>query len=124
MECPNYVGVTKNSSGSQGNGKDIVLTFLGLVSVNGVDLDASQIMIDLSPSTLDDSIHTYGVGLIISKEKANTLIEWDPISPRLIKAQFFSKYCKLTILQYCAPTNEADLEEKIDWYEQLQSVVS
>ena len=33
-----------------------------------------------------DSIHTHGVGLIISKEKANTLIEWDPISPRLKKA--------------------------------------
>ena len=71
-----------------------------------------------------DSIHTHGVGLIISKEKANTLIEWDPISPRLIKARFFSNYCKLTILECYAPTNEANPEEKIDWYEQLQSVVS
>ena len=71
-----------------------------------------------------ESIHTHGVGLIISKEKVNTLIEWDPISPRLIKARFFSKYCKLTILQCYAPTNEADSEEKADWYEQLQSIVS
>ena len=71
-----------------------------------------------------DSAHIHGVALIISKEQANTLIEWDPISPRLIRARFYSKYCNLTILQCYAPTNEADPEVKDDWYEQLQSVVS
>ena len=41
--------------------------------------------------------HQSGVAIIISKEKIKTLSEWDPISDRLIRALFNSKYCKLTI---------------------------
>ena len=35
-----------------------------------------------------------------------------------------SNFCKLTILQCYAPTNEAEEEVKEDWYEQLQMAVS
>lgn len=68
--------------------------------------------------------HEYGVAIIISREKAKTLLEWEPISARLIKVRFNSKHCKLTILQCYAPTNEADDEEKDSWYEELQTAVS
>jgi hypothetical protein len=68
--------------------------------------------------------HTHGVALIISKHKANTLLEWEPVSERLIRARFNSKYCKLTIIQCYAPTNEATDEDKDEWYEQLQRLVS
>lgn len=60
----------------------------------------------------------HGVTLIVLKEKVNTLLEWNPLSDRLIRARFNFKHCKLTILQCYAPTN------KDDWYEELLQVVS
>ena len=68
--------------------------------------------------------HINGVALIISKEKVNTLVEWEPISDRMVRARFNSKHCKLTIIQCYAPTNEAEDEVKDEWYEQLNHVVS
>ena len=69
-----------------------------------------------------ENTHTHGVAIIISKEKAKTLLEWEPVSERLIRIRLNSKFCKLTILQCYAPTNEAEEEVKEDWYEQLLSL--
>ena len=71
-----------------------------------------------------DDAHSSGVALISSKTASKSLIEWEPISDRLLRARFDSRYCKMTILQCYAPTNEAEDETKDDWYEQLQSAVS
>ena len=49
------------------------------------------------------SQHIRGVVLIVSKEKFNTLLEWEPLSDRLISARFDSKHCELAILQCNAP---------------------
>jgi hypothetical protein len=68
--------------------------------------------------------HTQGVALLITKKQVNTLLEWEPINERMIRARFHSKYCKLTIIQCYAPTNDATDEDKDDWYQQLQQVVS
>ena len=70
-----------------------------------------------------DSQHIRSVALIVSKEKVNTLLEWEPLSDRLIRARFDSKHCKRTILQCYVPTNEADEEDKDDWFEELQQAV-
>ena len=45
-----------------------------------------------------------GVALIMNKHFASTLMEWEPINERLIRASFNSK---LTIIQWCAPTNDS-----------------
>lgn len=55
--------------------------------------------------------------------KEQNLLEWEPISEKLITARFDSKYCKLTIIQCYAPTNEAEDDIKDDFYEQLKSAV-
>ena len=68
--------------------------------------------------------HINGVAIIISKEKSKTLFEWEPVSDRLITARFDSKYCKLTIIQCYAPTNDSDNDIKDDFYEQLQTAIS
>ncbi|KAL9978990.1 hypothetical protein ACROYT_G016579 [Oculina patagonica] len=70
-----------------------------------------------------DSQHIPGVAIIVSKAKANTLLEWESLSDRLIRARSSSKHCKTTILHYYVPTNDADEEDKGDWYEQLQQAV-
>ena len=65
-----------------------------------------------------------GVALIMNRSTEKTLIEWEPLSNRIIRARYHSKYYKLSILQCYAPTNEAEDEVKDDWYEQLQYEVS
>lgn len=50
--------------------------------------------------------HIRGVAIMASKEKSNTLLEWEPLSERLIRPRFNSKHCQLTIIQCYAPTNE------------------
>ena len=62
--------------------------------------------------------HHRGVALIMNKQSASTLKEWETINERLIKARFNSKYCKLTIIQCYAPTNDYEDEMKEHWYKQ------
>ena len=71
-----------------------------------------------------EDTHINGVALIIAKKSVNTLLEWEPINDRILRARFDSKHCKLTIIQCYAPTNEADDAMKDDWYEHLIQVLS
>ena len=59
----------------------------------------------------EDNQHRQGVALIIQKEKGNTLLEWKPITERFLYARFKSSY---------APTEEAEKEEKGNFYDSLQ----
>lgn len=60
---------------------------------------------------------------MIAKKHEKSLIELEPINQRIIKARFESNYCKLTLIQVYAPTNDAEEDAKDSFYEALQSTI-
>ena len=71
----------------------------------------------------EGQIHAHGVALLMTPEATRALLSWEPVSPRILTARFNSKGRKVTILQCYAPTNAADIEDKENFYQQLQAVV-
>ena len=67
--------------------------------------------------------HERGVGFILLKDVARSLLEWEPVSERIIRARFNSRWQEVTVIQCYAPTNEATEEAKDDFYEELQAVM-
>ena len=72
----------------------------------------------------DDEVQQGGVAIMMSVKAKRALMEWMLISKRIIKARFYSKYKKLTVIQTYEPTNDATDEEKDEFYNQLQDSVS
>ena len=86
--------------------------------------NGTGLLVDQSRNTLDstiysgkENIHEHGVAIIMSKESANSLISWTPVSERIITARFNSRHIKTTVIQVYAPHNEAPSEEKDSFYE-------
>jgi Reverse transcriptase (RNA-dependent DNA polymerase)/Domain of unknown function (DUF6451) len=60
-----------------------------------------------------------GVGFILSKEARRSLVEWQPISDRIIIARFVSKLRHVACVQVYAPTENATEDEKNEFYNLL-----
>ena len=71
----------------------------------------------------DNSPHTEGVGLMMSAEASASLIEWTPVSSRIVLARFRSRTRNVQIVQCYVPTNDALGDLKTDFYEQLQATL-
>ncbi|XP_072906368.1 uncharacterized protein [Hemitrygon akajei] len=71
----------------------------------------------------EEDPHEAGVALMLSKEAARSLIEWEPVSDRIITARFKSRFQKVSIILCYTPTNNTEEEEKDLFYTQLQAVV-
>jgi hypothetical protein len=70
----------------------------------------------------EDDPHEAGVGFMLSKKACKSLIEWEPVSDRIITARLDSHFKKTTIIQCYAPTNAPE-EEKIAFYDALQATI-
>ena len=60
---------------------------------------------------------------MLTKNASKSLMEWEPVSERIITARFESKFQKVTLVQWYAPTNVDEKQEKDDYYRQLQGVM-
>ena len=60
----------------------------------------------------NDDQHHGGVVLILRKGLRNYLMEWKPVSERLLYARFKRKQVNMSILQCYTPRNNAEDEEK------------
>ena len=59
----------------------------------------------------------------MTKFAAKLLIDWTPISERIITAGFYSKHVKMTILHVYAPTENAEESVKNEFYERLHIIL-
>ena len=50
-------------------------------------------------------------------------MEWKPVNARLLTARFYGTATNISILQLYAPTNDAEPEEKAEFYDTLQSTI-
>jgi len=71
----------------------------------------------------NDQLHEGGVALIMSEMAMKSLMEWTPVSQRIITARFYTKIRKITVIQVYAPHNEREEDEKEQFYTELQEVL-
>ncbi len=71
----------------------------------------------------EEKKHQEGVGLLLSKKASKSLIDWNPVSSRLISARFIGQGYSITIIQAYAPiTNHSD-DAVDDFYKMLQHTI-
>jgi len=73
------------------------------------------------PNADDD--HIRGVGILVNKNIRRALLEWNPISERIITARIQTKLRKMSIVQCYAPTENAELDEKEAFYSLLDKTL-
>lgn len=71
----------------------------------------------------NDEILKRGVATVMNKTIRKAMIEYAPVNETIMRVRYEAIQGKLyiTIIQCYAPTNEADDEEKNDFYLSLQS---
>ena len=68
----------------------------------------------------NDKMQQGRVAITMNARAKGALMEWMPISKKIITARFYSKYKTLTVVQAYAPTSDAMDEEKDEFYNHLQ----
>jgi len=71
-----------------------------------------------------NNAHTAGVGFLINKKCKGSLLSWQPISERIIMARFATRARQVTIIRCYAPTENADEQDKDNFYGSLLNAMS
>ena len=71
----------------------------------------------------DDNTSREGVGILMDKEAKRSLIEWHPVSARIIVARFKTNIRNIVLIQCYAPTEAAEEAEKQEFYMQLNEIL-
>ncbi|CAG2216430.1 unnamed protein product [Mytilus edulis] len=72
----------------------------------------------------NNGLHQAGVRMMLSSRAKKALIEWKPITERLMYARFHTSTIKISIITVYAPTNDATNETKESFIEQLDRVIA
>ena len=64
---------------------------------NKVKLSSGEVLL-YSGHDRENAPHTAGVGIMISKTAGRLLIDWKPVSSRIITARFYTKVQKVTVV--------------------------
>ena len=68
----------------------------------------------------NEKVHESGLLIMMSKRSEKVLLEWTPVSKRIITTRFYCRSRRLTsMIQVCVPHNE---REKDHFYEELQRI--
>jgi exonuclease III len=71
----------------------------------------------------DDNTSREGVGILMDKDAKLSLIEWYPVSARLIVARFKTTVTNIEMIQCYAHTVAAEEAEKQEFYMQLNEIL-
>ncbi|XP_063595249.1 uncharacterized protein LOC134772112 [Penaeus indicus] len=72
----------------------------------------------------DEKKHIRGVGVLVEKETAKSVIEFTPVSDRIITIRPKRKPRNMTVIQIYAPTSNSDDEEIEQFYQDLEQTIN
>ena len=75
-------------------------------------------------SGVSDNSGLHGVAFALSNKASASLLEWEPISPRLARIRLRGSVFNISVFSVYAPTNDSSETEKDNFYAALQTAVS
>lgn len=103
--------------------RDYHLEILGISETRWKDFGEQQIEDFTLLYSGQEKKHEYGVGILLTRNARNSLLDWQSVSDRIITARFKSRVRNITLIHCYAPTNAAELDKKEAFYEQLSTTM-